>query len=177
MVEISLHEKDAGLLYQIRSRLQDRGSVYVQPQYERAKLYIRCKPFYEWLLSIGITPAKSESLNMDFSLFTNEDIVHFLRGYIDGDGSIQKISEHHARLLIVGNEAMMKKFQNIIFEISGVICSVFKIKTSAKFQMYKLALQRHDDVVNILHILYDNSTISLFRKNLIASSIMCRPVE
>jgi hypothetical protein len=53
--------------------------------------------FYQFLLSIGLTPAKSKTLQR--LLVPREFFAHFLRGCIDGDGNISEFTHPQSKVL------------------------------------------------------------------------------
>lgn len=171
VIEILLQRSDEDVLEAIYKKLPVGAKLYRPKNRNITKLYIRCVPFYNWLISVGITPHKSESLSIDFSRIPNEFFFHFFRGYIDGDGSIRKMTENHSRLTVTGNEDTMNKLYDKINEICGICGSLFAVKTQASFQMYKLAYQKKASVVRLLELMYENATIYLQRKFKISNSI------
>jgi hypothetical protein len=80
---------DRDLLETLRERLN--LSVAITPNHGgsgRSGLRVQWgdRHFYEWLVGIGLTPAKS--LTLGPLAVPDEHFVHFLRGCVDGDGSI-----------------------------------------------------------------------------------------
>lgn len=86
---ISLMSNDADLLEMVRQRFN--LTIPVRPH--RGGSSNRCnrivwgdRCFYDWLLAVGLTPAKS--LTLGPLAIPDEYFADFLRGCIDGDGSI-----------------------------------------------------------------------------------------
>lgn len=171
IIEIGLQRGDKDVLEAIYTRLPIGAKMYYPPNKNIVKLHIRCIPFYEWLVSIGITPHKSAFMKIDFSQIPDAYFFHFLRGYIDGDGSVRKMSENHARLTVTGNEDTMYKIWDKVKSLCGISGGLFAVKTEANFQMYKLAYQKKASVVSLLELMYINATLYLQRKFKISNSI------
>lgn len=95
--------------------------------------------------------------------------LHFLRGYIDGDGSycFRNNKYHYPRISITGNnikifEFIKEKMEND-FNLHPYICS--------DRNCYKINFARQDECKQLVHLLYDNATIYLDRKYLKANEI------
>jgi hypothetical protein len=87
--------KDADLLESLRRclTLQNSISRRVINSHQIYRLQWGDRQFYKWLLSIGLTPAKS--LTLGPLAVPDEHFVHFFRGCIDGDGSIRTYVDHY----------------------------------------------------------------------------------
>ena len=86
---IAIMSNDTDLLALVRQRLR----VIAEVRPHRGGYGIRChhliwsdRRFYDWLTSIGLTPAKS--LTLGPLAIPDEHFADFFRGCIDGDGSI-----------------------------------------------------------------------------------------
>lgn len=85
---LSIPSKDLDLLESLRSclGLQNRVVERVNGKGHIYRLQWGDRGFYDWLLSIGLTPAKS--LTLGPLVVPDEYFADFFRGCIDGDGSI-----------------------------------------------------------------------------------------
>lgn len=86
---LAMSSKDGDLLETLRKCLDLRASVTpYRSGTGRWHLHIQWsdRPFHEWLMSIGLTPAKSLSLGP--LAVPDTHFADFMRGCIDGDGSI-----------------------------------------------------------------------------------------
>lgn len=92
---LSIPSKDADLLESLRRclTLQNRISRRVIDSRQIYRLQWGDRQFYKWLLSIGLTPAKS--LTLGPLAVPDEHFAHFFRGCIDGDGSIRTYVDHY----------------------------------------------------------------------------------
>ena len=134
------------------------------------KRCVRCrwgivnKHLWNTLNNLGCTPRKSLTLKFpSLSIFQNKKlIIDFIRGYLDGDGSISYVksnpnideSNYSPRVSILGTEQFLTILQKITRR--GII-------KSTKSSCYVLTFSRHESRF-LLHKLYDNATIYLDRK-------------
>ncbi len=131
------------------------------------------KNFFEFLVGIGITPKKSKTIN-EVGL-PEEYFKDFLRGCIDGDGSIT-ISKHpesrhpqyKVRLCSASKEFLIwiLKMCTDLFNTKGGSIHIPKEST-----VYTLVFAKEDSI-NILGNIYKGKVISLSRKRQIALKIL-----
>jgi DNA-binding Lrp family transcriptional regulator len=130
-------------------------------------LSVRNKHMWKTLNRLGCTPRKSLTLQFpSLSLFKRkENILHFIRGYVDGDGCLTTYLNHpktsiRTELSLVGTESFLKSV-NKLFKNVGYI----KNKSSENWdnEAYNLSFS---DVPSrkIARYLYENATIYLNRK-------------
>ena len=128
--------------------------------------------FYKFLLQIGLTPAKSKTLGI--LKIEKEYFPDFLRGCIDGDGSIQ-IARHpesqHVQLRI----RLVSASLPFLNWFHGEILRNFKIKTgwiSLREGCYTLSYAKADSIL-LLNVMYYNNVQSfLNRKYVIAKPFL-----
>ena len=132
--------------------------------FPRCRLAVTNKHFHDTLISKGCIPNKSLVLQFpDKSIFSSSDlIIHFIRGYIDGDGSVTLGYTKYSMFSIIGT----KEF------LSGIIDSFPTLFTLSSYHKDK----RHPDSntyfisiggkksAKLGDILYKNATIYLERK-------------
>lgn len=128
--------------------------------------------------SLGIVPRKS--LIIEFpkkNLLPKKLIKHFIRGYIDGDGSFNLYNKSY-RLNILGTEQLLKSFHKIFIKYKLLEPKDLKIYQKNKISSlsYSATLKGQKDAINILNWLYKDSTIYLKRKFEIYTKI-CRSLE
>lgn len=129
--------------------------------------------FFEFLVSIGITPRKSKTIKE--VIIPNVYFKDFLRGCIDGDGSIT-ISKHpessflqyKIRLCSASKEflAWILKLTKSLYEIKGGSIHIPK-----KSSVYTLVFAKEDSI-KLLKNIYNKNSISLSRKRKIAMNII-----
>ncbi len=131
------------------------------------------KNFVEFLISIGITPKKSKTIKK--VLLPNKYFKDFLRGCIDGDGSIT-ISKHpeskYPQYKVRICSASFDFLNWILFSCR----EFFKVKGGSihipkKSTVYTLVFAKEDSV-NIIKNIYNKENICLSRKKKIALTIL-----
>lgn len=151
----------------------DKREAFKAEIYHKACIRFTSKEIVESLNNqFLITPAKSKTLKFPDHLSSHPLIHHFIRGLIDGDGSIyyrfdSKRGENCAYIFLCGTE-------NIIRGVDGVISSNLNIRGKIKNRngLYHLKYVGHQKLKKIINYLYSNSTIFLDRKMELAQKIL-----
>lgn len=135
------------------------------------KICLRCrwgitnKHLWNTLNSLGCTPKKSLTLKFpEKSIFKNNSlIIHFIRGYFDGDGCLSYIKHEYSKdkgswysaaISFEGTEDFLKTLASYFDETYGITKHEHHITLKYGIKASK----------NILNKLYENSTIYLDRK-------------
>lgn len=130
--------------------------------------------FYEFLLSIGLTPAKSKTLGplaIPLSLFTD-----FLRGCVDGDGSIGSFSHpesRHPQIKLRLCSASLVFLEWILTEIQlsyGVTGG--SISRQESKSVCTLSFGKKDALTILGHMYSSDESISLARKRRVAKKLL-----
>lgn len=129
--------------------------------YKAADLRIYSKPIYESLKQFGIKPRKSLIFCYPNNI-PDHLINHFIRGYIDGDGSWVNVKRKYPtiKLTICGT----KQFLKTISKIFVIKCNARPGSISHPSKIYSLAYNGNDNIRKIAGFLYKDSTICLQRK-------------
>lgn len=129
---------------------------------EMCSIRIYSKSIYDGLISNNIVQNKTKS-NIFPKINDKKLFLHFLRGYIDGDGSyiIRHIrGNEYPQISIAGNNAYM--FEYIIKRLKddfGIFASYHTDRKS-----YKLQIRRKREVIKLIHLMFDDANIFLDRK-------------
>ncbi|WP_312286770.1 LAGLIDADG family homing endonuclease [Terrisporobacter sp.] len=123
---------------------------------------IYSKTIVEDLIIQNIVPNKTHS-DIFPKLRETKTFLHFLRGYIDGDGSyiIYNYKGHdYVNISIVSNNIYIFEF------IKEKLKCDFNIKSNIckDGNSYKLQIRRKADCIKLINLIYDNATIYLDRK-------------
>jgi hypothetical protein len=137
--------------------------------------------FYNWLLSIGLTSNKSHTIGK--ILIPKEFFIDFIRGHLDGDGSITTYIDKHntyknpkyiykrlfIRLISASQEHILWLQQNIAnnFGVTGRIHKT-KIYPPSKVSIYILKFMKKESINLLKQIYYKKSLPCLERKKSIA---------
>lgn len=167
-VELSLKGDDRDHLEKFRVFLKNRNKVKIGKSKCNGKEFSRCrltmtnKHFHNALVSKGCIPNKSLIITFpDISLFASKElIVHFIRGYVDGDGCIS-IFQGYSAISIIGTleflEGIKRCFPNLFTN------SYRKDKRRANSNTYSLQLEGKK-AAKFGDMLYKNATVYLQRK-------------
>ncbi len=137
--------------------------------------------FYKWLLSIGLTPAKSHTISKIY--IPKEFFRDFIRGHLDGDGNITVYIDRYntyknpkyvykrlfIRLVSASKEHILWLQENIFnnFGIKGRIHKT-KIIPPSKVPIYILKFMKKESQKFLKEIYYKKSLPCLDRKRKIA---------
>lgn len=158
---LSLNEKDKEHIEKFQKFIKDSRELYYKEDYKTYTLTIKRRDIFDLLLQYEIHPAKSLSIQAPTYLQTEEQKKWWIRGYIDGDGSlaITKSREDYMafEVGIVGTPSVLEFIRPFA-------------KTEAKLYQkkgqnsYALTIQGNHKVFDFIHWLYDNAKIYLNRK-------------
>lgn len=132
------------------------------------------KTFYEFLLSVGLTPAKSKTLsrlNIPSALFHD-----FLRGCIDGDGSIGSYTHPESKHLQIKLQLCSASPPFLAWILTS-IQELYKIKGGSIYQpktksTASLSFGKKDSL-ELLHLMYYSKTVpALHRKRRVVQKLM-----
>lgn len=158
-IELSLKASDINHLKKFRKFLNFSIDKHIYQDDIRCRICINNKHLKEILISLGCTPRKSLTIT-----FPSEQQVpkylqkDFIRGYIDGDGSVMFNTRHTCgRLSILGTSEML---ENIIEVMKW---KHTKIRKKDSENVYTVEWCGYY-VTKYLDQLYENSTIYLDRK-------------
>ena len=112
------------------------------------------------LFSNGITNNKSMTIGNFLENIDDDLIIHAIRGYFDGDGTIgiTKDRRNYPWFSVLGTKVVINK----IFDFFDVNSK--NIKSTKNNITYKGIISKRSDIVKVLKELYLGSTISLDRK-------------
>ena len=159
-LRIELNIKDIRHLEKFREALFGNMPIKEWVRYKNHSCYIEinsvqmCKD----LLKYGITPNKSLSLKIQFDKIPEHLISHLIRGYFDGDGSLnmyEKDGYEHWEISFIGT----KHFLNYIMNFFNKRHTISTCGNNFRFNFKK-----GEDIKDILDTLYKNATVYLDRK-------------
>lgn len=161
-MRIELNIQDYSHLEKFRKSIEGNNPIKesIRPNNHSCYIDVNCKEFCLALNELGITPKKSLTLHINFELIPKELRSHFIRGYFDGDGSINKYQRENKECLeweisFISSEAFLKQ----ILE---------EIKKEKKFYScgnnFRMCFKAKQDIIDIIDYLYNNATIYMDRK-------------
>ena len=170
--KIALASKDIDILEKIKTSMKsdveiktrNRKTSFVSS--EISELNISSTYLVNSLEKLGFT--RNKTVECTFPPIPDDMYLHFIRGYLDGDGSFTRyITKGYEKfcLSICGTETFLLKLKEIL-ELK-YNCN-FNSKISKRFDTknccYELKMSGKQNVIHLLSILYDNSSIYLDRK-------------
>lgn len=145
----------------IIKEIQPRGkSKFVQ-----YSLLICGKQICDDLSKLGCVPNKTFSLRIPEGILSDDLFRHFLRGLIDGDGTITRTKEKRNWIVrVVGSKELMKQIGDKTRELLGINYSYFPAKQCESGQIYYCAWGGRKKLTKLLDWIYKDSTIHMNRK-------------
>lgn len=181
-ISITLQDRDKDILEKLTQYIQPDKSLYFQDLSNRKdgvsrrnayRLEISSIPMCNVLNSYGMVPRKSLIKTFpEVILNSNEDIKrHFIRGYYDGNGSLQMhLSKNDyldgSALIIASTYEMCLSLNSIFHVYVDVGTSINKIKKDNYVNAYTVYSCKIYNCEKILDWLYKDSTIYMSRKYL-----------
>lgn len=166
-VELSLKAEDKYHLEKFRKFISCKKPINVSKSTEdhmRCRCVVTNKHFHDRLIELGCVPNKSTKLKFpDTSIFSKESLVFdFIRGYIDGDGSITSTSRGgKLRIEVIGT----KEFLLGVMKIFGdKFNKILPTKSSKNGVNNFRIVCSHLKAEKVGELLYSGSTIYLDRK-------------
>jgi hypothetical protein len=178
-ISLNLSEKDLGMLQKLNILIHPEGKplyrgearestlkngqiAHTKPNYH---LTIENKHISDLLSSYGCTPRKTNTL--EFPNFLNSDlIVHFIRGYFDGDGSVSLTGTTpriRAYISITSTRMFCEKIQQIIEKAIDIKSSILEKNYQAN-NIVEWRIYSTLPSIKFLKWIYKDSTIHLQRK-------------
>jgi len=139
--------------------------------------------FYEWLLSIGLTPAKS--LTLGPLLVPDEYFADFFRGCIDGDGSVLVYTDrYHTRKneryvyerlyvsLVSASRPFVEWAQRSVLRITGLKGTISVRSPKGHNPLWRLRYAKAESIRVLRWMYYTPSVPSLARKRVVAAPFL-----
>lgn len=159
-IRVDLKSSDAEHLEKLRTSISGNQPIAVAHRGASCYMDMNSKQMAEDLFQLGVTPNKSLTLDIKFDLIPEELIHHFIRGYFDGDGSINYYTRppywyDEWELSFISTEKVLLKIQ----EYLGISRKLFSCGKN-----YRFCYKSKKDIEKVLKYMYDGATIYLERK-------------
>lgn len=107
-IELSLQLSDINHLIKFSKAINFTNNIIKDYKVPRCRICFACKKMHKDLVNQGCVPQKSLILNHPENV-PEELVIHFIRGYFDGDGSVSFNERKHHRpsLQIIGTEDVL----------------------------------------------------------------------
>jgi DNA-binding transcriptional regulator WhiA len=124
------------------------------------RIVVTSKKLVDDLIKCGVLPSKTEKLVFPDSSIVNENLInHFIRGYMDGDGSIIEPKNKKYQLTFCGTKEFISGIQDKL----GIDLKIRK-RHDNDVNNWTLAITGNYQVEKLLDYIYKDSTIYLKRK-------------
>lgn len=161
-MRIELNIQDYSHLEKFKKSIQGENPIIesIRPKNHSCYIDVNCKEFCLALNNLGITPKKSLTLKIDFDLIPKELRNHFIRGYFDGDGSINKYLRkdkdcYEWEISFISS----KDFLNQILEELNKKRNFYSCGNN-----FRISFKAKQDIEDIINYLYKDATIYMDRK-------------
>lgn len=158
---LGLSEEDAYLIEFYKAALDSEHDIWFYRCDSGKYMYkhaVRNKYLGENLIAKGLIPEKSKHSNFPIYLRSNL-YFHFIRGVLDGDGTIS-ISKNNALIItIYGNKTFLSGMKGFLYSVN-IISYLNPYPTT-----YGLTIGKNkDNLLYFINKLYEDSTIKMNRK-------------
>lgn len=176
-IQLFLQERDKEILEKINKLLEsERPLVFINYKDKNPKwqnqyaISIVNKHMHDSLIKQGVVPNKSLILKFPENL--NKELYrHFIRGYLDGDGSISKNAKEK-RISMVGTECFCNSIKEIIEETLSIHCSICYCHNK-DVSTRSLGIAGNNQVKKFLDWIYNDANLYLERKHKIYENLYC----
>lgn len=165
-ISLKLSNKDIGHLEKFKKDLGSNATIFTEPVFKDEKIIryysvikIHSKQMVSDLQRFNIVPRKSLIYKFPESVLYNENIKHFIRGIIDGDGWVYQWNNSSD----IGFCGTKHCVETIALHLEKVL-NLSKLTIHPQGKIYKFLSRRLEDNIKIYHYLYDEATIWLDRK-------------
>ena len=160
IVEMRLQERDKHILEDISAEMKNNRPLYLVKErrlnhQNTYRICITSRRISDTLLHRGMCSNKTYILQWPTEL-DEAFISHFLRGFTDGDGHIDK-----NELSWAGTEMMLCKIKEILLDKFGIEAKVYNTKTEI---IKTLRVCKRGDIMTILNWMYRDADLKLNRK-------------
>lgn len=159
-IELALQESDFHHLEKFRDFIGNKNGINYREKVKAYRYGFRSKKIKQDLIKLGCTPRKSLTLK-----FPTEEQVpdlylsHFIRGYVDGDGSIYLRSNGKLFVEILGTERFLSGLQQ-----RSDLFGRTKYYAKPDMDIKRIMICRQALVKEVCDYLYKDSKVYLDRK-------------
>lgn len=171
---ISLSSKDVDIIEKIRSsiginkdiKFYTGNSFNPNENSEFVRFTFGTKEMISSLRSLGFV--RDKTVNFRIPKIDSPLYRHFIRGYVDGDGSFGRYLHndgyYRSSMTICGTEEFLLGLMEIFISMGFSTSKKLKKRFNTENCCYELALSGNDNVLKVLNYLYLDSNIYLDRK-------------
>lgn len=161
-LRIELNIQDYSHLEKFRKSITGNNPIKesVRPNNHSCYIDVNCKEMCLALNDLGITPKKSLTLDINIKKIPKDLRRHFIRGYFDGDGSLNNYKrENYNYLEWELSFISSNRFLNQILEELNKERKLYSCGNN-----YRFCFKSKKDIFEVIEYLYKDATIYLDRK-------------
>ena len=160
---ITASAKDKSHLERLRNLLSSKKPLLYSPKTNSYRLIANSKKLCQKLMKFGIIPRKSLTIN--FPALPKEQIRHFIRGIIDGDGNVRFVNRERSPYFEItiasGSKPFCEGLIGVIKDSIGISANIRK--TGKNVYVIQYSCSRGE---RLAEFVYSNASIFLERKYL-----------
>lgn len=162
-VIITASEKDKAHLEKLRLMISSTKPLLYSPKTKSYRLVVNSKRLCKKLMEYGLTPRKS--LTVEFPEIPADQLKHFLRGVIDGDGNVRYVERKRSPYFEITIASDSKKFcEGLIKAIEqNVGISAKSRKVAKNTHVIQYSCSRGEQLAEYI---YSDANLFLERKHL-----------
>lgn len=153
--QLEIHSRDIEVLHILCREIQyPLEKIRSCSNRNTVKVSFHSNTFCNHLYALGCLPKKAHTV--DYPVIPQEFNSHFIRGLIDGDGSVTD-----STIALYGNKKIINKYSSLIIQEAGIDpMSIKYYKTSC----YSARVHQKNNRLKLASYLYDDATVYLQRK-------------
>jgi len=180
-VIFNINENDVEILERIKKLISPNQNIYKASSRPNKNGYIskplvgiriNSKQLTADLIKHGIGSRKTYNSNIDLSFIPDNLMIHFIRGYFDGDGTVyfKRVKKKIGNKTYITencNWSIISHCSNHLYQIQDFLLKKHGIKANILEDSkgnFLISINRKDDFMKMRNVLYDNAHISLTRK-------------
>ena len=158
-----LNRRDIDMLQKIKREFSAKQALSISGNYVHFSIFSQV--IVDDLKKLGITYRKSSQENpCNLSKISQKYIRDFIRGIVDGDGSIHFDKRDYPTLSICGRKEMMTFIRNHFFSKFKIYSKIGQPKKNGKLSNVFYICYRCNSAKTLINYLYKNADIYLERK-------------
>lgn len=160
---ITASAKDKFHLERLRNLLSSTKPLLYSPKTNSYRLIANSKRLCQKLIDLGINPRKS--LTVNFPDLPKEQIKHFIRGIVDGDGNVRFVNRERSPYFEItiasGSKSFCEGLTGVVKDTIGISANIRKVGKNVYIIQYSCSRGER-----LAKFLYSNASIFLERKYL-----------
>ena len=154
---ITFANNDKDLINRFKLLLENLFDITKTKKYDDGRLVTYSKTLVMFLKHLGFKYDNKLSIPGYFYKLPNEQVMAFIRGYFDGDGTVAMTGKYPTPKLYSVSKEFMQELQSLL-QIKLKISSKINLHKTPKGSLYALSIRGYEGRVKFLEIGSSNST-------------------